>query len=471
MKLHRALLILFSLSITLYFLLIAQGCANMIPPSGGPRDSLPPTLVNVNPSDSARNFGGKKITFVFDEFVQLDNVQANVLISPTPKVFPTINARLRTLTVDLKDTLEPNTTYTIDFGNAIRDINEQNAIRNFTYLFSTGSSLDSFELTGKVILAESGETDSTLIVLLHRNLDDSAVIKERPRYRARLDGNGNFRFRNLPAGTFAVYALKDEGSAMYLQKTQLFAFLQAPVTINSSTEPVTLFAYSAPDPRPTTPAARAITVRTSPSAQERRLRLDANLVDGELDLLKNLEINFPSAPLKYFDSSKVRFVNENFSPLTGYRYLRDTSNQKISLQYNWVANTQYHLIVDKDFAEDSSGRKLLKLDTLSFKTRKENEYGEVRLRFPNIDLQKNPVLLFMQNNSIAHTHIFTSNTFNARLFRPGEYELRILYDENKNGKWDPGEFFTMRRQPEKVLSIPRRVIIKPNWLNEVDINL
>lgn len=443
----------------------------MLPPTGGPRDSLPPELIDVNPGDSSRNFTGKKITFVFDEFIQLDNVLAKVLVSPTPKVFPTITSRLRTLTVELKDTLEENTTYTIDFGDAVRDINEQNSLRDFSYLFSTGPILDSLQLTGNVILAETGEVDSTLTVLLHRHLDDSAVIKDRPRYRARLDREGNFRFTNLPQGVFAVYAIKDQGGGGYQSQKQLFGFLDKPVTIDSATPPVTIYAYEGEKDTTKATAIRPTAVRGAPSGADRRLRIEANLVDGQLDLLKNLEIRFPAAPLRYFDSSKVQFLNESFTPLTGHRFLHDTTDQKITLQYNWAPYSQYHLIVDKDFAEDTMGRKLLKNDTLSFRTRKENEYGEVRLRFPNIDLQRNPVLLFVQNNSIVHTHVFTSRQFNSRLFNPGEYQLRILYDDNKNEKWDPGEFFGVRRQPERVVTIERRITIKPNWVNEVDINL
>ena len=470
---QRLLFFLLIISISTYFLVITPGCANMLPPTGGPRDSLPPELIEVNPDDSTRNFTGKRITFVFDEFVQLDNPVANVLVSPTPKNPPEIKSKLRTVTVELKDTLEENTTYTIDFGNSIKDINEQNTLRDFSYLFSTGSTLDSLEFIGKVILAETGEIDSTLTVLLHRNLDDSAVAKDRPRYRARLDRQGNFRFTNLPHGVFAVYAISDKGGGLnYLSREQLFGFLDQPVNIDSNTPPVTIYAYQAPkDTTSSVPAIRSTAIRGAPSVADRRLRIETNLVDGQLDLLKNLEIRFPATPLRYFDSSKVQFLNESFNPVTGYRFTLDTSRQKVTLQYNWAPYWQYHLIIDKDFAEDTLGRKLLRSDTLSFRTRKETEYGEVRLRFPNLDLQRNPVLLFVQNNTIVQSHVFTSKQFNARLFNPGEYQLRILYDDNKNGKFDPGEFFGVRRQPERVVTIERRITIKPNWVNEVDINL
>src|SRR4051812_24340446 len=95
--------------------LVQTGCANIVPPQGGPRDSVPPKLESVNPRDSARNFTGKKIVLEFDEFVQIDNIQENLLVSPVPKVNPLIDSKLRTVTVTIKDTLQPNTTYSINF--------------------------------------------------------------------------------------------------------------------------------------------------------------------------------------------------------------------------------------------------------------------------------------------------------------------------------------------------------------------
>ncbi|HUR12701.1 MAG TPA: Ig-like domain-containing domain [Flavitalea sp.] len=472
MRAERSLFIIGCFFLLASSIFSGSSCASIIPPSGGPRDSLPPMLRSVSPADSSTKLVPKKITFVFDEFIEVDNPIQNVLISPTPKIFPVIQSKLRTLTVEIKDTLEPNTTYTFNFGNSIRDINEQNIKRDFIYIFSTGDALDSLELSGRVILAETGKTDSTIIVLLHSNLQDSAVINDQPRYRARLDSSGNFRFTNLPHGTFALYALDNGGGGRYMDKTKLFAFADKPINTASSTnEPIVLYAYSEKEVKQSTGlTGRPVPSRTAPNAQDRRLRMEVNLIDGQLDLLSNLEINFPT-PLRYFDSAKAVLVNENFTPLPGARYIKDTTNQKITLNYRWIPNTQYHIIVDKDFAEDTTGRKLLKNDTLSFRTRKENEYGVAKLRFRNVDLLRNPVVLFVQNGAITYSHALTSREFTAPIFKPGEYELRVLYDENKNGKWDPGEFFGKRKQPEKVVTLPRRYTVRANFDNEVDITL
>ena len=121
---------------------------------------------------------------------------------------------------------------------------------------------------------------------------------------------------------------------------------------------------------------------------------------------------------------------------------------------------------------DSAGRKLLKIDTIAFHTKKETDYGEVRLRFPNLDLTRNPVLQFVQGGTVKFSYSFYRNKiFRVQLFPPGEYDLRILYDKNRNGVWDPGQFFKKHLQPEIVRPIPKKFSVKANWDNEKDITL
>jgi hypothetical protein len=122
------------------------GCANIIPPQGGPKDSIAPVLMKANPENSARNFTGNKINFTFDEFVELQNVQENLLVSPLPKTNPSVDYKLNTVSVKIKDSLEANTTYILNFGDAIKDVNEGNVMKGFTYVFSTGRYIDSLEL-------------------------------------------------------------------------------------------------------------------------------------------------------------------------------------------------------------------------------------------------------------------------------------------------------------------------------------
>ncbi|HEX2534193.1 MAG TPA: Ig-like domain-containing protein [Chitinophagaceae bacterium] len=452
--------------------LSSTGCANIIPPTGGPRDSLPPVLVTANPADSAVNFRGNRIVLTFNEFIDLQEVQNNLLFTPTMENNPVIEARLRTLTLRLRDSLEPNTTYTFNFGNAVRDINEGNILRNFTYTFSTGPVLDSLELRGRVLLAENGRIDSTLTILLHTDFTDSAVANNRPRYVTRVDGQGRFVFRNLPADTFAVYALGEAGfSRRYLNKSQLFAFSDSlAVTGGGATPEVTLFAYRETDPN-TTGAPGARPVAGARPAANNRITFTPSTSTGPQDLLDSFTLRF-DRPLRRFDSTRVALARDSaFTPVTDYRLRLDTSRTVLSLTHNWAERTEYHLLLDSTFAEDTLGRRLLRSDTVSFSTRAMADYGRLDLRVKNVDAARNPVVQFVQNDRVVLSAPIGSGRFVSPLFLPGEYELRILYDENGNRQWDPGRFFGGRKQPEKIVPIERRITVKAAWGNEFEVSL
>src|SRR5678809_789864 len=148
----KRILLCFLIIISIVKIVVLTGCANMIPPSGGDRDSLPPLLIKASPPDSSKGFNTRTITFTFDEFIeQPQNIFKNLLVSPTPSIPPNVETKLRTLTVKIKDTLEPNTTYYYNFGDAIKDVNEGNVLHNFSYIFTTGNILDTLQLSGKVL--------------------------------------------------------------------------------------------------------------------------------------------------------------------------------------------------------------------------------------------------------------------------------------------------------------------------------
>jgi len=451
---------------------VQWGCAGMTPPMGGPRDSLPPRILSVRPGDSTLSFTEKKIEIQFDEFVKVEDLQKNLIVSPVPKINPTVEARLRTVSVTIRDTLEENTTYALDFGNAIRDYNEGNVLRGYRYLFSTGRTLDSLQLSGRVIVANTGLPDSTLVVMLYNKFDDSAVVKEKPRYVTRVDTAGRFHFDNLEADTFAVYALKDESnSRRYLSSEQLFGFYDSTVTSASQKNDIMLYAFLAED---TTKREEATTGgppvrRRGRQGEEDALRFQTNAGESK-DLLTDLDITF-SEPLRVFDSTKIVLTDTLFQQIEGYYFKQDTSGKKVSIVHKWPESTTFNLVVDTLFAQDTLGRRIAKNDTVTFRTKNTKEYGLVRLRFLNLPLDRNPVLQFLQGEEIKYSHVFTNNQFYAPLFVPGDYDLRLVFDENKNGKWDTGQFFGKRRQPEKVQRISRKLSIKPNWDTEVDIQL
>ncbi|MBL7737812.1 MAG: Ig-like domain-containing protein [Chitinophagaceae bacterium] len=460
-------------AVTLFALIITTGgpgCANIIPPEGGFRDTLGPVLLKANPRDSTLNFQGNKITLTFDEFVQLDNFMQNVLVSPIPRSVPNANYKLNTVTIRLRDSLEANTTYSIDFGNAIKDVNEGNIMKGFRYVFSTGPSIDSLSFGGNVLLAESGKADSTLIVILHKSSQDSAILKEKPRYMAKLNGKGGFLFSNLPADTFYVYAMKDDSRTYRYDAKKLFAFADSPIVAQNNTPQKTLYAYVTAKATETTSATSSGTTGQR-NAADKRLKFQTTTTASKQDLLKKFSFTF-ERPLRQFDSSKVRFATDTvFTPIRNYSWSLDSTKKKLALNYTWSENTLYHLILEKEFATDTLGQQMLRPDTITFITMKNSDYGKLAIRFRNLDMAKNPVLQFVQSETVTASFPLNAVTFSQELFPPGEYDLRILQDANKNGVWDPGEFFGRHRQPELVTPVQRKISVKPNWENEFEIAL
>jgi Bacterial Ig-like domain len=471
----KRILLFFLVCFTLTRFPLITGCANIVPPTGGPRDSLPPVLIKGLPSPNSLHIEPNKIVLNFDEYIDLKDIHKNLLVSPVPKIFPTVRSHLKTITIEIRDTLQPNTTYSFNFGKAVTDVNEGNILKNYTYTFSTGGYIDSLQYSGRVIMASTGKPDSTLVAILHADLTDSAVAKKRPRYIARLDSAGNFTFRFLKPGKYALYALADEsGTHEYTTKAQIFAFADSPVDLTQNTLPLLLYAYAdtsnanskKPKPLLNTPPKKT----KEDKDKVKRLVLTGNLPGGQLDLHQQLVISF-GEPVKYVDTAKIRFTRDSFLNVTQYQIVIDSQMKKMTLTYAWKENTPYHLILQKDFAEDTLGEKLLKIDTVSFKTKKEADYGNLRLRFKNLDISRHPVVIFYQGDKIMMSSpIGKSMRYNNKLVDPGEYELRVLYDTNKNGVWDPGDFWT-HRQPEIEVPVRQKLAVKANWDNEVDITL
>lgn len=452
----------------LYYLLsvLGSGCAQIGMPTGGPKDTLPPVLLKSVPPNHTLHFTGNRVTFTFDEYVHLQDMQNNLLVNPLPKIIPNVNSKLKTVSIKIRDTLQPNTTYSYEFGNAIQDIDENNPIHNFTYVFSTGSYIDSMQLKGKVILAETGRPDSTLIVMLYSDLSDSAVYKKKPKYIARLDSSGNYDFKYLAGGIYHLFALKDEsGQRMYNNPSQLFAFADSAVHITQNVKPIELFAYS--EEKFTKPATSSgVSNKKNP---EKLLKYSTSLSAGVQDLLTPLTLQF-ERPLKNFDSLKIKLTDTLFHPIAGFTISLDTTKKIITVKNNWVEDTKYKLVIDKDFAVDTLGDELKKADTISFKTKSDREYGSLKLDFSHLKKTEHPVLQFVQSNKVVDSFKITSPTFNVKLFPPGEYELRILEDENDNGTWDPGNYH-LKKQPEKVIAIPKKISIRADWDNEADVVL
>jgi len=448
--------------------LTVSSCANIIPPGGGPKDSLPPRLIGALPKDSAVNVFPKIINLTFDEYVTLQGVNENLIISPTLKNVPLVDNKLRVVTIKIKDSLEANTTYSLNFGDAIKDVNEGNILKGFNYVFSTGKIIDNYTYSGKVFLAEKGKVDTTLIVILHKILADSAIVKERPRYYTRINGKGEFTFKNLSAGTFRAYVLPNDYSKKYDDSTKLFAYRTEPIVISNNTPYDTLYAYE--EFKQKVKISSPISSTDKNLKEDKRLKYSNNLEGGQQDLLDSLTLTF-NRKIKLSDSSKIVFSDSNFIPLKDYKLSLDTGKTKLTLSYKWKELNYFRLVIPKESVMDSAGMTLPKKDTLKFTTKKEADYGSIKLRFTNLNLAKNPVLQVVQSDNIVESISLSSFELIRKLYKPGSYDLRILYDANKNGIWDAGSFGKIKRQPEIVRLIPKVFTVRGNWDNEVTIVL
>jgi len=206
------------------FLLLAS-CAKMGQPDGGWFDETPPKVIGATPADGAVNVKEKKVNIYFDEFIKVDNPTEKVVVSPPQLEMPEIKAAGKRIQVSLVDSLKANTTYTIDFSDAISDNNEGNPMGNYTYSFSTGEVIDTMEVSGCVLEAENLEPIKGILVGLYSDQADSA-FKTKPMLRvSRTDSRGRFVIKGVAPGSYRIYALQDmDGNYMFNQKSEKIAF-------------------------------------------------------------------------------------------------------------------------------------------------------------------------------------------------------------------------------------------------------
>ncbi|MDE3143542.1 MAG: hypothetical protein KGL19_05275, partial [Bacteroidota bacterium] len=258
----------------------------------------------------------------------------------------------------------------------------------------------------------------------------------------------------------------------YDDSTKLFAFSDSLISINKNTKPVTFYAYEEVKRKTVTKTSTPSPDKNNnkPKKEDVRLRFTTSLENGAQDLLSpDLNI-ISSRKLKLFDSSKIILTDTSYKELKNYSVKLDTGKTKISIGYNWKEGMRFRLIIMKDALADSTGKTIPKTDTLKFNTKSESEYGSLAIRFTNLDLSKNPVLLVTSGDKIVEAITITKRDFFQKLYRPGEYELSVLFDDNKNGIWDPGNY-KKRKQPEIVKQLNKKLSVRANWDNEIEVAL
>ena len=221
--------------ILLAALLLGRECAQQGSPSGGPRDEDPPRVIACEPANYSTRFQASRIEITFDEFIVLDNVKQELVVSPPMEEQPEVKLRKKTLIIELEDTLKENTTYTFNFGSAIKDLHEGNELLNYEYAFSTGDVLDSLSVKGTLRYAkELAIPEEPVNIMLYDDLRDSVPLSEIPLYVGRSGEKGVFSVNNLRPDVYKVFALQDGNyNLLYDLPTEVIGFLDSSLQVNA----------------------------------------------------------------------------------------------------------------------------------------------------------------------------------------------------------------------------------------------
>jgi len=236
--------IVFASFVIVLFYMLLTNCAQTGAPMGGLKDTIAPVFVGSKPENYAKNFDKQKVTIEFNEFFVLKNIGQKFVVSPPLKEKPDVRTRDKSIVIDLKNPLKDSTTYTLDFGDAIADLNEGNLIPSFQFVFSTGNDIDSLAVGGKVLDAFNLKPVEGVFVMLYENFSDSTPCKTIPDFVSKTNKTGDFMVRNIRKTNYHAFALKDINSNLIFdQPTEAIAFRDS-LVVPSATRmvlPDTLF--------------------------------------------------------------------------------------------------------------------------------------------------------------------------------------------------------------------------------------
>ncbi|NCD69393.1 hypothetical protein GSY63_08500 [Mucilaginibacter sp. R11] len=315
LKIKQAFLPEFLLTILL--ILTIFGCASVQRPMGGPRDRTPPKLLKATPENMTRNFAAKSITLEFDEYFKLTNQYAEIVVSPAMEKSPEYKIRQKSLVIDFRDSLHKNTTYVINFGKAIQDVNESNQLKNFTYVFSTGPHIDSLAISGTVTNTDTQEKEKEALVMLIPASQDTAIFgKKKPTIFTSTDSSGNFTLNNLHDGNYRIYALKEASpDKIYNNDQELIAFLKDPIHLTKDTSNISLRLFKQ------TPEKFRLVDR----------RFDG---DGKLFFTFNKQLSDPSIKITYpKEIDETKYVDISPTKDTAMVYLRNMEFDSVRVAF------------------------------------------------------------------------------------------------------------------------------------------
>lgn len=221
--------------LTILIAALLYSCASIGRPTGGNKDIDPPVFTGSNPAPNSTNVKNQSIVLHFNEYIVLKDQSTKVVVSPAQKENPSIRANGKRINIELRDTLIPNTTYSIDFSDAIQDNNENNPLQGFSFAFATGDTIDTLQISGIVLNARDLEPQKEFFVGVHSCLDDSAFSKLPLERIARTNELGQFTIRNIKPGRYHIFALNDADRNYKFARSEDLAFLEE-IIVPSVTE-------------------------------------------------------------------------------------------------------------------------------------------------------------------------------------------------------------------------------------------
>jgi hypothetical protein len=220
-------------------------CAQIVAPSGGDKDDIPPKVLKEYPATKTTSFNEKRITIKFDEFIQLKDMEEQLVISPPMDPKPIIEVQGKNIVIELRGTLAPNTTYTINFGNSIVDNHENTVLSNYSYVLATGSLIDTLRIKGRIYNAFTTKPEKGILICLYPtdSFSDSTIIKQKPLYFTKTTETGFYSIHNLPQQQFMLVAFKDDNKNLKYDKNESMAFYNGLITTSDTIpiEPLLLF--------------------------------------------------------------------------------------------------------------------------------------------------------------------------------------------------------------------------------------
>ena len=239
-KIKKTIFLAFPGLVFLYSLFLIS-CASVQSPTGGPRDTIQPVIVKEIPKNLTRNFTGSEIEIEFDEFVKLSNEFTEISVSPAMDILPVYKSKKEILQISFEEALQKNTTYTINFGKAIADVNESNILKNYSYVFSTGDQIDSLSISGKVINSLTKQKLKDVTVFILPISQDSLFGKKKASFFTTTDTSGSFKLSNLREDKYRIYALSEQGGdRIYNGNSEEIGFLNQAINLNKDTSNIEL---------------------------------------------------------------------------------------------------------------------------------------------------------------------------------------------------------------------------------------